>query len=128
MTNQEAYDKIYKAAHDGTFPSTGFNSDGIVVCVYRADRTAECATRCVAGLFMPDSNYKEVFDKEQLGAGSLFYKGVFDIPEEWTETDLEDLQTYHDDIAKLEGGWKAKDFMKLVNEHRVFDDVEKIYF
>ena len=122
ITAQEYYDRLYTAAHDGTFPSyRRENNHSGLLCLYRGPDN----TRCAVGILIPDDKYQPEFDSKNLTCDQLpgdaceHVEGVASL---WP------VQSIHDDEAEKHlhsGQWDARSFIKRINTLSMFASVQK---
>lgn len=110
-----------KSATDGTFPSVGKKEDGKATCLYRADRTAECKSRCVAGLFIPNDRYDPSIEGNNFNDTGI--QELATLPDGITARDITGLQSEHDELAAE--NWDANTFIRAINDHPCFGDVNR---
>lgn len=71
VNHQNAFDKVWKHfVVEKNLKSVSINQK----CVYRADYTAECKTRCAIGVLIPDELYSPGFDSGSFGLAGVLKK------------------------------------------------------
>jgi len=117
MTRDEFYQKLREAAVDGTFPSIYSHSTTSKApsCAYRANGKADCSSRCVGGLLLPDRLYENTLEYMGVVALSDLFKPYLPIGMDIEE--LEELQFAHDDEALPDGAedWDSDKFLANID-------------
>ncbi len=113
MTKQQYYNKLVKAATNGTFP--GYEDGN--GCRYRTPAGKQCA---VGILFKKDAY---AIHHERQSLSSLALAGVLEPVEGLDENQLADIQQLHDNHAKT--SWQTSRFIKDLNTLACFADVIK---
>lgn len=121
-TKKEYYLLIKQSAYDGTFPSIKVHPplnyyEGVgdnIECRYRGPNNK----KCIAGLLIPDSNYRESIE----GCTIDLNNTTIDLPKHMNITQIIRLQNIHDKFA-TKTIWEPEKFMQEIDNSGIFDDV-----